>query len=320
MRTLCLGLAMMMFGCATPSVPMSRLVVGIQATKADETRAAWAPLVQDFGRVLAVPSDVFAAPQAEVVKALQDRRIDVAWLSSSVAIDAVVESQAEVFAVYRNLNGSEGYRSVLVVRRDSGISTLEQALTPGKYRYASGPGTSTSGYLLPQHFLFAPRGTSAEASFKAVQYGGHFPNLDALWSGAVDVAINNSTDLAAFRLRQPAADMGLAVLWESPMVPNDVLLVRPGLSAAAKQRIRETVLAYGRDSQQQRELLRQASSIATFIPADTRLLVPVASFKFATERAAVAKDGRLTPAEQSARLLDVARREDAFNHAVASIK
>jgi phosphonate transport system substrate-binding protein len=299
---------------------MSRLVVGVQSTKVDETRAAWAPLVQDLGRVLAVPSEVLAAPQAEVVKALQERRIDVAWLSSSVAIDAVVDSQAEVFAVYRHLNGSEGYRSVLVVRRDSGMATLEEALAPGKYRYASGPATSTSGYLLPQHFLFGPRGTTAEAAFKTVQYGGHFPNLDALWSGAVDVAINNSTDLAAFRARQPASASGLAVLWESPMVPNDVLLVRPGLSAAAKRHIREAVLAYGLDSQQQRDLLRQASSIAAFVSADARLLAPVASFKFATERAVVVKDARLTPAEQSARLLDVARREDAFNRAVASIR
>src|SRR5437868_13133158 len=107
MRIFLTGLIALLLGCATLSTPMERLVVGVQSTKPDETRLAWEPLVRDRARSLGVPGEVHAAPQAEIVKALGDGRIDVAWLSSSAAIDAVAQSRAEVFAVYRHLSGSE---------------------------------------------------------------------------------------------------------------------------------------------------------------------------------------------------------------------
>ncbi len=301
-----------LLGCATepiafqPSV-LQHLNLGVQAAKPEETRAAWWPLVQDMGRKLGRPTSLITASQGEIVNALREGRVDVVWLSSNAAIDAVTQADARAFALYFNVNGTQGYKGTLITRSDSGIETLEQALSPGKYRYASGAKTSTSGYVLPQHFLYNPRGTSAQAVFKSVITGSHFDNLAALWAGQVDVAVNNSTDTAVFQAsREPAAAGKLRVLWESPLVPNDVLMFRADLPAAQQAALRQFFLqAYGQ-SEAEKQLYRQASGIRNFVAADNHLLEPVSQVKFATERAAIEAQSGLsaTPKAEALQALE----------------
>jgi phosphonate transport system substrate-binding protein len=303
-RTGLLALAGLVAGCAAPprgeATGLTRLALGVQSTHPEETRSAWGPLVEDLGRALGLPAQLVVGSQAETVRALASGRVDVVWLSSSAAIDAVVDANARAFAVYQNVNGTQGYKAVLVVRKASGIRTLDEALAPGRWRYAAGAKTSTSGYVLPQHFLFAPRGTTAEALFKSVRYGGHFPNLDALWAQDVDVAINNTTDLAVFQARTPGATEQLATLWASPLVPNDVLMVRADMPPAAKRRLAALFLGYGREPRE-KELLRRASGISHFVAADNHLLAPVAPFKFATENTPAERQDRWQRALQDLR-------------------
>jgi phosphonate transport system substrate-binding protein len=318
-RAFLTNLAFALTACGTtntaPAEPAT-IVLGVQATKPEETRAAWAPLVDDLGRQLGRPMALLVASQAEVVQALAQRRVHVAWLSSSAAIDAVTDADARAIALYTNVNGTQGYKAVLLTRKDSGIGTLEEALSPGKYRYAGGAKTSTSGHVLPQHFLFGPRGTSAEERFKSVVQGGHFPNLDALWAGQVDLAINNSTDLATFQARTPGAREGLLTLWESPLVPNDLLMVRADMAPALRQRLAALFIGYG-GTPQEKELFRRASGISHFVAADNRLLEPVSGFKFATERAQLEQDKTLNAEERAQKLRALEQRQQKFRQSLA---
>ena len=309
--------AYVLAGCAAPTHRPAKLVLAVQATKPEDTRAAWQPLVDDLGKQLGVPIELKALGQAETVAALAMGQADVVWLSSSMAVDAVVDAKAKAFALYYNVNGTNGYKAVIATRADSGIKTLDEALTPGKYRYAAGARTSTSGYVLPQHFLFTPRNTSAEALFKSVQVGGHFPNLDALWARQVDVIINNTTDLEVFKARTPGATDGIVTLWESPLVPNDVLMTRADMPAATQKMLADLFLAYGK-TPEQKELFRKASGIANFVPADNTLLEPVSGFKFATERAQIKNNAALTDAQKSVALGLIDARAAQFKQAIQS--
>jgi phosphonate transport system substrate-binding protein len=311
--------------CATSPMPVStaqpaKLVIGVQATKPDDTRAAWLPLVQDIGKKYGIATELVTASQTDTVNALREGKVDVVWLSSNVAIDAVVDANAEAFALYYNVNGTNGYKGLVVTRADSGITSLDQALTAGKYRYASGAQTSTSGYVLPQHFLFNQRNTTPEKLFKTVIYGGHFPNLDALWAKQVDIAVNNSTDLAVFQGRTPGAKEGIRVLWESPLVPNDVLMVRKDAPESVKALLKNIFFSYGKTANHERELLKRASGIDRFVPTDNRLLAPVSEFKFATERAAVQANPALSASDKAAQSARMDQRAGVFKAALASIK
>jgi phosphonate transport system substrate-binding protein len=297
---------------APPAPPLTKMVIGVQAVRPDETRAAWLPLVQDIGKKNNIATELVTASQAEIVAALRDGKIDVAWLSSSTAIDAVVDAKAQAFALYFNVNGTNGYKGVIITRSDSGITSLEQAFTPGRYTYAGGAKTSTSGYVLPQALLFSKRNTTPEQLFKSVTVGGHFPNLDALWGKKVDVAVNNSTDLAVFQERNPDAKAGIRVLWESPLVPNDVLMYRASTPSAHKAAMQAMFLNYAKTDAAEKELYRKASGIRNFVAADNKLLEPVTEFKFGAERAAVEGNANLSAADKAAQLARIAQRVEAF--------
>jgi phosphonate transport system substrate-binding protein len=312
--------------CAAQSATaIQKLTLAVQAAKPDETRAAWSPLVEDMGKKLGVPATLITASQSEVVAALRTGQADVVWLSSSAAIDAVTQAGGEAFALYYNVNNSgnnaNGYKGILVTRSDSGITTLEQALTPGKYSYASGAKTSTSGYVLPQHFLFNERKTTPEALFKSVVYGSHFDNLAALWAGKVDVVVNNTTDTEVFQnTREPAAKDKLRVLWESPLVPNDVLMFRADASDAVKAALRTFFLKTYGQTDSEKALYRQASGIRNFEATDNRLLQPVSEFKFATERAAIQANAKLSDSEKATALQKLDAQVDAFKRSLPPLK
>jgi phosphonate transport system substrate-binding protein len=309
-----LAASVMLVGCTTTptTAPLAKMVIGVQAAKPDETRAAWLPLVQDLGKKNNIATELVTASQAEIVAALRDGKIDVAWLSSSTAIDAVVDAQAQAFALYFNVNGTNGYKGVIITRSDSGITSLEQAFTPGRYTYAGGAKTSTSGYVLPQALLFSKRNTTPEQLFKSVTVGGHFPNLDALWGKKVDVAVNNSTDLAVFQERNPEAKAGIRVLWESPLVPNDVLMYRASTPSAHKAAMQAIFLNYAKTDAAEKELFRKASGIRNFVAADNKLLDPVTEFKFGAERAAIEGNAALSAADRASQLARVQQRAEAF--------
>ena len=317
---LVLGLVtVLLSGCATPPARLEKLVFAVQSAKPEDTRAAWQPLVADLSKQLGVPVELMTVGQAETVAALAAGKADLVWLSSSMAVDAVVDAKAKAFALYFNVNGTNGYKAVVATRADSGIKTLDEALTPGKYRYATGAKTSTSGYVLPQHFLFTPRKTTAEALFKSVQVGGHFPNLDALWAKQVDVIINNSTDLAVFQARTPGAATGIVMLWESPLVPNDVLMTRSDMAPATQKMLADLFLNYGK-TPEQKELFKKASGISHFVPANNLLLEPVSGFKFATERAQVAGNASLNAEQKAAANSRLNQRAEQFTQSLRGLR
>jgi phosphonate transport system substrate-binding protein len=168
--------------------------------------------------------------------------------------------------------------------------------------------------------LFNQRNTTPEKLFKNVIYGGHFPNLDALWAKQVDVAVNNSTDLAVFQSRTVGAKDGIRILWESPLVPNDVLMVRKDAPESVKATLKDIFSSYGKTASDERELLKRASGIERFVPTTNRLLEPVSEFKFATERAGVQTNAALSASDKSAQLARMDQRAGVFKAALASIK
>jgi phosphonate transport system substrate-binding protein len=145
----------------------------------------------------------------------------------------------------------------------------------------------------------------------------HFDNLAALWAREVDVIVNNSTDLAVFQTtREPASQGQLRVLWESPLVPNDVLMVRRNAPAVTRAALRAFFIQRYGKADEERALLQRASGIAQFVAADNTLLTAVADFKFATERAAIHTQASHDDATKAAALAALVAREEIFKRAL----
>ena len=130
-RMLFLSAVALLGGCVamTSSAPKpEKITVAVQSSNAAATLAVWQPLIADMSQKSGVPITLLTESQSDTVKALATGKADVVWLSSSVAIDAVADAQAEAFALYFNVNGTSGYKAILVTKKSSGITTLDVAV------------------------------------------------------------------------------------------------------------------------------------------------------------------------------------------------
>ncbi|MGH9815800.1 MAG: PhnD/SsuA/transferrin family substrate-binding protein, partial [Candidatus Acidiferrales bacterium] len=139
-------------------------------------------------------------------------------------------------------NGQPHYTARIFVRKDSGISTLEDLR--GKTIAFVDP-LSSSGYLYPletfrQAGLIANR-EAADQFFRKVYFaGGDEQALRAVLNKFVDAA---GIGQYSYNLLRPEERDQIAFVAESPKIPSHCVVVRKGLEAASVSAIQESLLA-----------------------------------------------------------------------------
>lgn len=273
---------------AAPPAPVMPLQFGILPTGGPaESRDDWQALLDDLAKALNRPVESVSVSSYEGMhRAIAAGRVDVAFLSGKLALDSVLKNDMQVVVRLASLDGSPGYRSVLIVRRGGPIANLETVLgTPGRWRYARNEKLSVSGYLVPEAQLFARRDISSDMHFKAVTVDNHQNNALAVANGEVDVATNNDADLQRFAERFPRQHAQLRVLWQSDLIPHAVLVVSRSLPAETRVAIRQFLLDYGRgaDASRERRNLQKIHELSGFEAADNRSLLPFEEIEYTLE-------------------------------------
>ncbi|GGJ39944.1 phosphate/phosphite/phosphonate ABC transporter substrate-binding protein [Neoroseomonas lacus] len=196
-----------------------------------------------------VPTRLFPATDyAGVLQAFSAGQIEMASLGASGYAGAWLDTNGgvEPLVVPEENDGSISYVSVLVVRADSGITTLEQMR--GKSLAWADP-NSTSGYLIPR-FALRRAGIGVENGqyFSRTGFaGGHEQGVVAVlqkqYDGAVTWASGQgevSQGYSRGNLRA-MVDKGmlnmadLRIIWTSDPIPNGPLTARSALPAAFKE-------------------------------------------------------------------------------------
>lgn len=140
--------------------------------------------------------------------------------------------------VTNSIEGALSYQSYLITRDDSEIHSVEQL--PGK-RFCYSDRGSTSGYLLPRHFL-RQRGLDPARLFAAVSFSGdHLAVMKDLIRGRCDAGAVYSMALLGAR-NLGVANSRLRVLAVAGQVPYDIICVAPQLDAALTEQIRRALL------------------------------------------------------------------------------
>lgn len=198
---------------------------------------------------LGVPVQVFTPADYDgVIQGMLGGTIDMAWLGASgyAKIYLTDDKAVEVRLTKENLNGSTGYYSIGFARKDSGITSIEDA--KGKV-FAFGEPNSTSGYLVPGAELIAKYGP-LENYFKEVKFsGGHEQTIIGVNKGDFDAGVSwadgvgnweDGYSTGAFR---KAADAGLVdmndvvEIWRSKLIPEGPMVVRAALPADVKDKV-----------------------------------------------------------------------------------
>src|SRR5690606_24653109 len=148
--------------------------------------------------------------------------------------------QGEVFAAVIDKDGNPGYWSLLITHQDSDIKTVDDVIARGKdLDYGAGDPNSTSGTAVPGHYLWGARGIEPKSFFKTARAANHETNLMSVINKQVDVAINNTEALERFRISTGKDPQQLVrILWKSPLIPADPMVMRADLPADLKDKLR----------------------------------------------------------------------------------
>lgn len=254
-----------------------------------ESLDAWRPMLDDMSIALDRPIRSISVSTYEgLAAAIAEERVDVAFVSGRLALDAVSHNGMQVVAQLTRGDGSHGYYAVLLVPKASPIHTLgdlcDQA---GHWRYARGEALSMSGYLVPETQVFASRGLDSDTFFASVVIDNHQNNALLVANNEVDVATNNTADLERFSQHFPDQYARLRVLWKSSLIPHAVIITRRGLSPELNTAIIDFVTHYakhGRDAASELAKLKLIHDISGFAPAGNDTLVAFADIEYRLER------------------------------------
>ncbi len=281
------------------------LTVGlIVAGSVEKVIEDWRPFTDALAKELQIPVKVLASKNyADISGALMEGRVQLAWINNRLAIDLVESDRATVFAQMVRLDGSRGYRSVLFARKDGPIQSLADVLgRPGVYSFGSGDKKSTSGYLVPNYYVFAKNKIEPQKHFKQIMHANHLDNFLAVADGRVDLATNNTEELPRYQADFPDKLSRIRVVWESPLIPNDPILYRKDLPAATQQRIRKFFTAYGR-TDAEKATLKAINGLSGFRASSNYQLRPVVDLEL-FQMLTTAMDGKANSPERFQSVMD----------------
>lgn len=303
---LCTGLLLPAATLAQAQQQPSQLVFGLISPRAvEETRANWTPFVKRLGSAIARPVELRVyESQGELVKAFIAGEIDLAWMGNVPALDVVASGTGGIFAQMVTQDGSVGYRSVLVVPRNSQIGALKSLLEKApSLRFGDGDPKSTSGHLVPLYFAFYKSGVSSPtAIFKSVEAGSHQQNLLKVSKNEVDAATANNEELTFFQRDFPDLAKGVKVIWESPLIPQSPLLWKTTLPDALKASIRKFVVGFGASDAAEKRMLLAVNGLSRFRLSNNRQLIPIADLEMFKTRQAINNDTTLSSDDRQARI------------------
>lgn len=278
---------------------------------AAESREQWRPLMLDLERRLGNPVTIVSVTSyAGLAGAINDKRVDIAFLSGRLAIDAVEHQHMSVVAQFVRGDGPKGNVAMLVTRADGPIHNLKDLLAKqGRWRYARGEALSVTGYVAPEAEVFAPRGLNSDTFFASARVGNQQNNALAVVNGEVDVASNNSPDLDLFRQDFPDEASQLKVIWRSNPIPGDVLVVSDAMPEPLRRQLIAFIHGYGHAAgaagDRERANLARIPDLAGFAVADNRVLQPFVELEFLLIREQVAHGQWISEKARAARLAQV---------------
>ena len=198
---------------------------------------------------LGVPVKLFTPADYDgVIQGLLGGSLDYAWLGASAyaKIYLTDPEAVEVKLIKQNLDDSTGYYSIGFTRKDTGITSMDDA--KGKV-FAFADPNSTSGYLVPGAELTTKYGTLEDYFAEVKMSGGHEQTIVGVANGDFDAGVSWADGLGnwedgynsgAFR---KAADAGLVdmsnlvEIWRSALIPEGPMVVRKALPQDVKDKV-----------------------------------------------------------------------------------
>ncbi|WP_024681650.1 phosphonate ABC transporter substrate-binding protein [Pseudomonas syringae] len=303
-----LASAALLTACALGTAHAEEKVInfGIMSTESSQNlKSIWQPFLDDMSKKTGLKVNAsFASDYAGLIQGMRFNKVDVAWLGNKAALEAVDRSNGEIFAQTAAADGSAGYWSLLIVRKDSPINSVEDMLKNAKsLTFGNGDPNSTSGYLVPGYYVFAKNHVDASTAFKRTLNSSHEVNALSVAKGQLDVATFNTESWDRLAVTQPDKVEQLKVIWKSPLIPADPIVWSKALSDENKTKIREFFASYG-DTDEEKTVLKNMQ-MGKFLKSSDDQLLPIRQLELFKQRTEVVASTTLNAEEKASRLKDI---------------
>lgn len=278
-------------------------------------RQDWQPLIDDMSRQTGLKvTAFFASDYAGIIEGMRFNKVQIGWFGNKSAMEAVDRASGEVFAQMVNADGTQGYYSHLIVHRDSPINNLDDVLKNGKsLSFGNGDPNSTSGFLVPGYYVFAKNHVDAKSLFKVTRSANHETNALAVANKQVDIATNNSENLEKIKERFPEKFKDIKIVWTSPLIALDPLVMRKDMPEATKAKIRNFFYNYAKTDAREKEIVMKISKLSGFKESNDQQLLPIRQLDLFAQRNKVEADTVLSEGDKKTRLADIDKKLSAFN-------
>lgn len=184
----------------------------------------------------------------------------------------VLKAASWGYRVFAKVRNDDDFRGILLVRRDSGLTTLEQLR--GKTISYPAP-TALAAAMMPQ-WLLHQAGLQAGRDVGSVYVGSQESSIMNVYLGQTAAAATWPPPWRSLSRERPEVAAALEVRWQTPSLPNNGLVARDDLPEALVARLRELFVNLDR-TPEGRALLAEAE-IEGFEPATEATYAPVREF------------------------------------------
>lgn len=309
------ALAGLALGLSLTGALAQEINFGIISTESTQNlKANWQPLLDEMAKQTGLKVNAFFAPDyAGIIEGMRFNKVQLGWFGNKSAMEAVDRANGEIFSKVVNADGTEGYYSHLIVHKDSPIKSLDDVLKNGKsYSFGNGDPNSTSGFLVPGYYVFAKNNIDAKTHFKVVRTANHETNALAVANKQVDVATNNSENMFKLEKTHPEKFKELRIIWTSPLIPSDPMVMRKDLPEATKAKIKGFFMNYAKSSAAEREVMGRMNW-SQFRESSNAQLTPIRQLDLFSKRNKVAADTTLSETDRKQQLAELDKKLSALN-------
>ena len=279
----------------------------ISTESSQNLKAEWQPILDAMQKQTGLTVKAFfASDYAGIIEGMRFNKVQVAWFGNKSAMEAVDRSNGEVFAQKVNADGSLGYTSHLIVNKASNINNIDDMFKAGKsISFGNGDPNSTSGYLVPGFYVFAQNKIDPKTFFKVVRGANHETNALAVANKQVDVATNNSENLDILKKRAPEKFDQIKIIWTSPLIPLDPLVMRKDLPEATKRKIKDFFFNYGTTNPEEQAVLVKMGNLKGFKESTDAQLIPIRQLELFSQRNKIEADTILSDNDKKAKIAEI---------------
>ncbi|MDO9167454.1 MAG: PhnD/SsuA/transferrin family substrate-binding protein, partial [Rhodoferax sp.] len=124
---------------------------------------------------------------------------------------------------------------------------------------------------------------------------------------------NNSENLEKVKDHLPEKFKDIRIIWTSPLIPLDPLVMRKDLPEATKAKLREFIYSYGQGSQKEKDNLFKLSKLSGFKASSNNQLTPIRHLELFKSRNKLEADANLADAEKQVKLADIDKQLSALS-------